>query len=78
MRRIVVRGVVLLLSIAVSTRIADALGVGGCRLRCACNESCWCKSPGLTALRWVTPRRWHHIDLTAEEKRFLAGAEPGN
>jgi hypothetical protein len=53
---------------AVGTRVADALGLGGRRLRCGCEESCWCKRPGLTVLRWVTPGRWHHIGLTPDEK----------
>lgn len=47
--------------LAVGTRVADALGVGG-RLQCACRESCWCKRPSLTVFRWVTPGSWH--DLT--------------
>ena len=32
-------------------------------------ETCWCKRPALTVFRWVTPGRWHHIGLTAEEKQ---------
>jgi len=54
---------VLFLLVAVSTRAADALGVGGRRLHCACKESCWCKRPRLTLFRWVTPGRWHQIRL---------------
>jgi hypothetical protein len=57
------------LLLAVDTRPADALGIGGPRLRCGCTETCWCKRPGLTVFRWVTPGRWHHIGLTADEKR---------
>ena len=25
--------------------------------------------PGLTVFRWVTPGRWHHSRLTADDKR---------
>jgi hypothetical protein len=69
MRRILLGGVAGVLLLAVGTRAADALGIGGPRLRCGCTETCWCKRPGLTVFRWVTPGRWHHIGLTAEEKR---------
>ena len=62
-------GVAGVLLLAVGTRAADALGIGGPRLRCGCVETCWCKRPGLTVFRWVTPGRWHHIGLTAEEKQ---------
>jgi len=69
MRRILLTAVAAVLLLAVGTRAADALGVGGDRLRCGCVETCWCKRPGLTVFRWVTPGRWHHIGLTAEEKQ---------
>lgn len=69
MRRILLGAVAGVLLLAVGTRAADALGIGGPRLRCGCTETCWCKRPGLTVLRWVTPGRWHHIGLTAEEKQ---------
>jgi len=68
MRRILLRAVAAVLLLAVGTRAADALGIGGHRLRCGCTETCWCKRPGLTVFRWVTPGRWHQIGLTAEEK----------
>jgi len=69
MRRILLGAVAAALLLAVGTRAADALGVGGVRLRCGCVETCWCKRPGFTVFRWVTPGRWHHIGLTAEEKQ---------
>ena len=69
MRRILLGGIAAVLLLAVGTRTADALGIGGPRLRCGCTETCWCKRPGLTVFRWVTPGRWHHIGLTAEEKQ---------
>jgi hypothetical protein len=70
MRRILLGAVAAVLLLAAGTRAADALGVGGIRLRCGCVETCWCKRPSLTVFRWVTPGRWHHIGLTAEEKQF--------
>lgn len=70
MRRILLGAVAAVLLLAVGTRAADALEVGGVRLRCGCVETCWCKRPSLTVFRWVTPGRWHHIGLTAEEKQF--------
>jgi hypothetical protein len=69
MRRILLGGVAGVLLLAVGTRAADALGIGGPRLRCGCTETCWCKRPDLTIFRWVTPGRWHHIGLSAEEKQ---------
>ena len=69
MRRILLGGVAGVLLLAVGTRTADALGIGGPRLRCGCRETCWCKRPGLTAFRWVTPLHWHQLGLTADEKR---------
>jgi hypothetical protein len=69
MRRIFLGAVAAVLLLAVGTRAADALGVGGVRLRCGCVETCWCQRPGLTVFRWVTPGRWHHLGLTAEEKQ---------
>jgi len=69
MRRILLGGVAGALLLAAGTRAADALGIGRVRLRCGCTETCWCKRPGLTVFRWVTPGGWHHIDLTAEEKQ---------
>ena len=69
MRRILLGGVAGVLLLAAGMRAADALGIGGLRLRCGCRETCWCKRPGLTFFRWVTPWRWHHLGLTADEKR---------
>ena len=69
-RRILLGAVAAVLLLAVGTRAADALGIGGPRLRCGCTETCWCKRPGLTVFRWATPAGWHHIGLTAEEKQY--------
>ena len=60
-----------ILLVAIGTRAAEALRIGGPRLRCGCSEECWCKRAGLTAFRWVTPGRWHHISMTAAEKQSL-------
>jgi hypothetical protein len=69
MRRILLGAVAGVLLLEAGTRAADALGIGRPRLRRGCTETCWCKRPGLTVFRWVTPGRWHQIGLTAEEKR---------
>lgn len=73
MRRILLRSAVAYLLLAVSARAADALGVGGFRFHCGCAESCWCQGQGVTLFRWVTPRGWHRIGLTQEEKRARIG-----
>ena len=43
MRRILLGGIAAVLLLAVGTRTADALGIGGPRLRCGCTQTCWCK-----------------------------------
>ena len=69
MRRLVLKGVAGFLLLAVGTRVAEALGIGQPRFRCACAETCWCKQPGpLSLFRWVTPGRWHDIAGDAEEE----------
>ncbi len=70
-RRIVLAALAGYVLVAVATRGAEALGLGGRRLRCGCVESCWCKGPGMTMLRWVTPGRWHRIGLSAQDKARL-------
>jgi hypothetical protein len=73
-RRALLTLIGLYLLIAVCTWTAEALGLGEKvpRIRCACDDSCWCKRPGLALFRWVTPARWHHIGHTPDEKRGLA------
>jgi hypothetical protein len=73
MRRIVVAALAGYVLVAVATRGAEALGLGGRRLRCGCVESCWCQRPGMTMLRWVTPGRWHRIGLSPQDKARRAG-----
>lgn len=31
------------------------------RFQCACSPDCWCKKPGLSLFRWITPGEWHSI-----------------
>jgi hypothetical protein len=31
------------------------------RVECPCEPTCWCKRPGLSFFRWVTPVRWHRV-----------------
>jgi hypothetical protein len=75
MRRTLWRTGVLYLLLAAGTSATDALGLGGHQLRCGCEDSCWCKPPGLTVLRWVTPGRWHHIGLRPEEQGIEGGLD---
>jgi hypothetical protein len=67
MRRILVSLIGVYVLLAVGTRAVEALGVGG-RFQCGCPDSCWCKRPGLTVFRWVTPGAWHQKGLTPDEK----------
>jgi len=67
MRRVVLTVVAAYLLLAIGTRAAEELGVGQPRYRCACAETCWCKQPGLSLFRWVTPGPWHDIAHDAEE-----------
>jgi hypothetical protein len=53
---------------AVISRTAEATGFGGPRLRCTCDDSCWCKRPVITVFRWVTPNAWHRTGQPAEEE----------
>jgi hypothetical protein len=74
MRRVAVGIVGLFSATAVLTRLAEAMGLGR-RYRCACESPCWCKQPGLSLFRWVTPARWHDLPkhpLSAEDKQRLA------
>ena len=64
----------LYLLVAAGTWTAEALGLGGTRLRCGCVESCWCKQPSRAVFRWVTPGRWHRIGCSLDEKRAAHAA----
>ena len=70
MKRILLAVIGLYLLAAIVTTAAEASGLGR---RCGCEPDCWCKKPGLSLFRWVTPRRKHHL-LSAEDKQALAHA----
>ena len=71
MKRVVLGILGLYLLVAIATRAADAAGVGS--RQCGCEPDCWCKRPGLTLFRWVTPKRNHRL-LSPADKRMLAEA----
>jgi hypothetical protein len=73
MRRVLLSVVGLFLVLTVGTRIADALGSP--RLRCGCDDACWCKRPELTLFRWVTPKAWHEKGLSPTEKQAAEMAD---
>ena len=75
MRKMLLTALAVYLLLAVGTWAAEAAGLGGPRLRCACEGSCWCQRPGLALFRWVTPGRWHRIGLTPDEKRRADAAD---
>lgn len=56
----------LYLAAALATRFAETTGFA--RFTCACEPDCWCKRPGPSLLRWVTPRGLHRLGTSAEEK----------
>jgi hypothetical protein len=43
-------------------------------VRCGCDETCWCRKPGLSAFRWVAPFRHH--SLSPDAKRAMAELAP--
>ena len=49
------------LLLAVGSRVAEHFGA----MRCGCPEECWCRQPGLSLFRWVSPWR-HRSGHTAE------------
>jgi hypothetical protein len=69
-RRLLLALAGLYLLVAICTWTAEAIGLGGegSRIHCACEDTCWCKRPGLALFRWVTPGRWHNIGHTSEER----------
>jgi hypothetical protein len=72
MLRKLLRIVGLYLLLGAGALAAEALGIGGSRLRCGCVETCWCKRPGLALFRWVTPGSWHQIGPSPDEKQVAA------
>jgi hypothetical protein len=75
MKRLLLALISAYLFAAVVTRAAEAVGIGP--RRCGCEPDCWCKNPGLTLFRWVTPKRKHHL-LTPADKQMLAEAQGSN
>ncbi len=71
MKRLLSGIIGLYLVVAALTRAAEAVGLGP--NLCGCEPDCWCKRPGLTVFRWVTPTRRHHL-LTPADKQMLADA----
>ena len=58
MKRVLLAVVGIYLVTAVVTRLLEKTG----RVySCDCVPECWCKRPGLTVFRWVTPRSRHHL-----------------
>jgi hypothetical protein len=53
LRRLVLGLVVLYGAAAVIGHARERAGA----IACGCTEDCWCKRPGLKALRWVFPYR---------------------
>ena len=74
MKRVVLGIVGLYLLAALVTTAAEASGVWR---RCGCEPECWCKRPGLSLFRWVTPKRKHHL-LSPADKQILAEARASN
>jgi hypothetical protein len=75
MRRVIIGIVGVYLLAAIVTRAAEEAGVGP--RQCGCEPDCWCKRPGLTVFRWVTPKGRHHL-LSPADKRMLAEAQISN
>lgn len=48
-----------MLVLGAATLALGRAGVG--RFQCACASNCWCKKPGLSLFRWITPGEWHSI-----------------
>jgi hypothetical protein len=57
----VLRLLALYLLAAIVTRVVEESGIVPNRYRCACEPECWCKQPGLSLFRWVTPPRFHRL-----------------
>lgn len=57
-------------ALAILTRLREWTGA----YTCACDDDCWCKTPGLRLFRWVYPRG-HRNRALAEWKASQAGGE---
>jgi hypothetical protein len=63
-RRLVTFGLLSVVAAAVYGHLMEMAG----RVACACEPSCWCKKPGISLFRWVTPNAWHRIWQNPEAK----------
>jgi hypothetical protein len=68
MKRIILGVIGLYMLAAIVTTLLERSGVW---LRCGCEPECWCKRPGLSLFRWVTPKRKHSL-LSPADKEMLA------
>jgi hypothetical protein len=65
MRRKLLTLAVVYLVTAIATRAVEASGSD--RLSCGCEPGCWCKRPGVSLFRWVTPKGMHHM-VSSDDK----------
>ena len=65
-RKVLLVLVGLYIAAAVLSSAAEARGVR--RFQCGCEPGCWCKRPGPSLFRWVTPPRKHHLGMSPAEK----------
>jgi hypothetical protein len=54
----------LYLAVALSTRLAERLGMH----RCGCAQDCWCQRSGRSTFRWVFPYGHHALDPTQKQR----------
>jgi hypothetical protein len=57
LKRLVLLGIAGVGAAAVAGHLLEWAGV----LSCDCKATCWCKQPGYSLFRWITPRSWHHL-----------------
>ncbi len=65
MRRILLRLLGLYVLAGIVTSAAESTGMLG--RTCGCQSGCWCKRPGMSLFRWVTRKRWHHLQSPADK-----------
>ena len=65
MRRILFGLLGLYVLAGIVTSAAESTGMLG--RTCGCQSDCWCKKPGMNTLRWVTRKRWHHLQSPADK-----------
>lgn len=65
MRRILFGLLGLYVLAGIVTSAAESTGMLG--RTCGCQSDCWCKKPGMNTFRWVTRKRWHHLQSPADK-----------